>query len=157
MARAKHHNKFRIKLAAYALLSLSAGIGLLVLKHEIQIPELLEHPKFYDIQESVKNNNRVVIFGSSSSGKTTLALRIADTFQLNLGYDVWYFDIGISTTEDTIKLGVRILDRAIKTKKLLLILDDLQTNMDMSKNIIIFSRLFQGLIFGDRLKILCTS
>lgn len=124
---------------------------------DIKITELLEHPVFKDVQKYLSTDNSVLIFGPSSSGKTSLALRTAHNIHINLEKDVWYFDVSSSGTEEVVHLGIRLLDRGIQSKELLLVLDDLQTNPDIARQILLFSSHFQRLVFGNKLQIIGTS
>lgn len=121
---------------------------------DLKITDLLEHPTFKDLQKSLHTNNFVMISGPSSCGKTSLALRAAHNIHINLGRDIWYFDVGSARAEDAIHLGIRLLSRGIKAKELLLVLDDLQTNLDMARQMILFLSLFQRLVFGNKLQTL---
>lgn len=124
---------------------------------DIRITELLEHPVLIDIQKYLSADNSVLIFGPSSSGKTSLALRAAYNIHVTLEKDVWYFDVGSSRTEEVVHLGIRLLDREIQSKDLLLVLDDLQANPDIAKQILMFVSHFQRLVFGKKLQIIGTS
>lgn len=124
---------------------------------DIRIADLLEHPLFQNVQEYLSTNNSVLIFGSSSSGKTSLAVRAAHNIYINLGWEVWYFDVGSSRADEVIRLGIRLLDRRNQANNLLLILDDLQTNPDMATQILLFVSHLQRLVFGKKLQIIGTS
>lgn len=124
---------------------------------DIRIADLLEHPVFKDVQSNLEAGNSVVISGASSSGKTFLALRTAHNIHINLGKDVWYYDVGSARTEDAIRLGIRLLDRGTKADELVLILDDLQTSIDIARQMLVFLSLLKRLVFGERLQIIATT
>ena len=121
---------------------------------DIKITELIKHPSNDNIRKSLLSKRNVLISGPSSSGKTYLALNVAYNVELGSSNEVWYVDIGSANLEWAIGLGVKLLERGIEAGELILILDDLQTNPDMGKQIIMFFSLLQKLVFKEKFTLL---
>lgn len=135
------------------LLTLQQAIGL----HKDKYNNLVTHPKLNKGISTVEKSKRVLFLGESASGKTTLALSIGELLQLKR-IKVYYVDIGSLNSERAYKIGTMIFNLCVQSnEKICIILDDIQTQSGISRNILDFLGLLHKSIVGNNLLIMALS
>jgi len=115
------------------------------------------HPKLNSCISSLERSKEVLLLGKSASGKTTLALSIGERLkQKNI--NVYYVDIGTLNSESAYRIGTILFNLCIQSKdEICLILDDIQTQSGISKNLFDFLGLLNKSILGKKLQIIACS
>lgn len=109
------------------------------------------HLKFSQLLSEIKNENtnNIVLSGKSASGKTTLAYSIA--YEITPSFECYFIESTILDDESIAGIAIDLIMHLYESSKpLLLIVDDLQSNLAGAKKIIQFLNYLEKKFSGKR-------
>ncbi len=114
----------------------------------------LRHPQTDNLMSTLGEKSFTLLVGKSASGKTTLALTVAQRLAAG-DRIVWYVDVSRLSSRRTSLIGMSLFREAVRSrKKILVIIDDLQTQVGLAKPLLSFLRFLQVNLVGDQLAVI---
>ncbi len=119
---------------------------------------LVRDPLVDDLDESIRKNNIILIYGKSASGKTSLAFEYS-YYNYKKEYwkeQIYYIDVTLIKESDTLGLFLEIFSKLLHPKigHILLIMDDLHANLSVTQKLAEIINFIQKTNLSNKLKFL---